>query len=318
MASLLRNLLRPLVRRLFVLRGWAMERHEAWLKSRRQEKLKLDPSSVTFCDRQGRKRASGRGFRCHQGVAVLLAVGASNLANECDPNGKLQPRRGVYNFNFLDGKCYVARDPLLGTTLDRSNVLTRIGDIMVARKMYDRVLLVPVAHGGTFVKEWAPGGRMCPRLIEAIRQLRLAGIHLTHILWQQGEAEANLSCGENIAAEWMEEFHKIANIIRNEHVDAPIYVAQATICHGGRSEIIRGAQMAVVRPEQGIFAGPDLDVLGAKYRWDGCHFSVSGMDKAADLWLEAIAASKVIAIRGAHRCTLRINLTDAHSRLSLS
>jgi hypothetical protein len=304
--SLLRNLLRPLVRRLFALRGramgryWAlrgraMERYLAWQERRRQKpewELKLDPSSVTFRDRQGRRRAFRRSFKRQPGVAVILAVGASNLANEGDPDGKFQARRGVYNFNFFDGKCYVAQDPLLGATIDRSNVLTRLGDRMIARKTYDRVLLVPVAHGGTFVKEWAPGGRMCPRLIEAIRQLRFAGIRVTHILWQQGEAEANLSYGGNIAAEWMEEFQKIANIIRNEQVAAPIYVAQATICHGGRSEVIRGAQMAVVRPEQGIFAGPDLDVLGAEHRWDGCHFSVSGMEKAADLWLEAIAASK--------------------------
>jgi hypothetical protein len=268
--SLLRKLLRPLVRRLFALRGRATQRYwqrqesrRQWQESRRQWELKLDPSSVTFRDRRGRKRAHRRLFKRQPGVAVILAAGQSNLANECDPDGKFQPRRGVYNFNFFDGKCYVARDPLLGATIDRSNVLTRLGDRMVARKMYDRVLLV-----------------------------RLAGIRATHILWQQGEAEANLSCGENIAAEWMEEFQKIATMIRNEKVDAPIYVAQATICHGGRSEIIRGAQVAVVRPEQGIFAGPDLDVLGAEHRWDGCHFSVSGMEKAADLWLEAIAASK--------------------------
>jgi hypothetical protein len=293
--SFLRSLLRP-----------SVHRYRAARVRRAQWKIRLDPSQVTFRDNSNRVEVSRGLFRRKRRVAVVLAIGASNIANEGDPQGCFTPARGVYNFNFLDGKCYVAKDPLLGATIDRSNVLTRLGDRMVACGLYDQVLLVPIGYGGTYIVEWAPDGRMHPRLIEALKMLRRARIRPTHILWQQGEAEGNRPCNESDVTSWIENFAKITDIIRARGIKAPIYVAQCTICHGSPCQSIRRAQAAVNRPEHGIFAGPDLDTIGIDQRWDGCHFSASGMDSAASLWFEAIASSDQIAqqtkkTNGVHR-----------------
>ena len=110
----------------------------------------FDPSNVTFRETTGRTEIPVQTFRRERGLAVILAIGASNLGNEGDPEGLFEPAHGVYNFNFLNGKCYVAMDPLLGTTLDRGNVLTRLGARLVSLGFYQRVLLIPVAHGGTY------------------------------------------------------------------------------------------------------------------------------------------------------------------------
>jgi Carbohydrate esterase, sialic acid-specific acetylesterase len=284
-AAFFRNLLRPLVHRFFAVHA---HYHQIYL----QWAMRLDPSGVTFTTIDRKTEVPHHIFQGSQSdTAVILAIGASNIANEGDPGGLFAPVRGVYNFNFLNGRCYVAKDPLLGATMDRSNVLTRVGDRLVASGLYDRVLLVPIACGGTFISEWAPGGRMHPRIRKALWTLRRAGIRSTHILWQQGEAEANQPCTEPDGSLWSANFTKIASAIRSHGVDAPIYVAQSTICRGERSELIRNAQRAVVRPDDGVFSGPDLDLIGVDRRWDGCHFSVSGMESAADLWLEAVMAS---------------------------
>ena len=99
-----------------------------------------------------------------------------------------QAKSSVYNFNFFDGKVYAAKDPLLGSSHDRSNLMTRLGDLLVERGNYQTVLLVPIAHGGTFISEWSPAGRMFPRIRATIERLRSQQTRITHILWQQGEA----------------------------------------------------------------------------------------------------------------------------------
>ena len=247
---------------------------------------RLDPGQVTFRNTSGRTRVDHRQFGSAPRLAVILALGASNIANEGDPNGLIAPQSGVYNFNFFDGHCYVAKDPLLGATLSRGNLLTRLGDLLVQRGAYDRVLLIPIAYGGTYAAEWAPSGRMHPRLRRALRLLQRRNITVTHVLWQEGEAEAAMPNPDS--GDWARHFFKIAATIRSTFAQAKIYVAQCTICRNAPNEIIRMAQRSVLRTEENILAGPDLDVIGLNQRWDQCHFSTTGLDKAARLWLERL------------------------------
>lgn len=219
--------------------------------------------------------------------AVILGLGQSNIANECDPGALYEAKGEVYNFNYFDGKYYRARDPLLGASHDRSNVLTRLGDLLVERGNYQSVVLVPVAHGGTFVSEWSPTGRMFPRLKWALDRLREKKEKITHIVWQQGEAEA--ADGGANPAEWARHFTSMVSAIRAAGVQAPIYVAQCTICCNDPNERIRSAQRSVVDPPSGILPGPDIDQIGRDERYDGCHLSAVGLRHAAELWYAALS-----------------------------
>jgi hypothetical protein len=80
--------------------------------------------------------------------------------------------------------------------------------------------------------------------------------------------------------------------LRSLGVTAPLFVAQSTICCGPRNDVIREAQRSVIDPAQAIFPGPDTDALGFEHRWDDCHFSTSGLRRAAELWLEALTAPR--------------------------
>ncbi len=254
----------------------------------RQYRHAVDEGRVSFHSTAGRVRVPAALFARHPRTAVILGAGQSNLANECDPHGHYRPGDGVFNFNFLDGRCYVAQDPLLGSTGDRANLMTRLGDRLVRAGAFDRVLLVSIAHGGTYVAEWAPGGRMNLRLMLTLELLFAAGLEITHILWQQGEAEA-ASSGDPVA--WSGAFHAIVEAVRRRGVTAPIYVAQCTVCCSGPNETVRAAQRSVVDPRGGVLAGPDLDVIGVDDRWDGCHLSARGLDKAAELWHQTLTGA---------------------------
>jgi hypothetical protein len=248
----------------------------------------LDPDGGSFRDTTGRVVAERRLFAPTPRLAVILSFGQSNIANECDPDGCYIPGPGVYNFNLFDSQCYEARDPLLGATGDRSNFTTRLGDLLVRRDVYDRVLLVPIAYGGSYMAEWAADGRMFPRLTQTLIRLQRAGISVTHALWQQGEAEGALPNADGPA--WVGHFQEMLAALRQYAVSAPVLVAQCTVCCSAPNERIRTAQRAVIAPSAGVFAGADVDIIGPDERWDGCHFSTAGLEKAAELWFSVVCA----------------------------
>ena len=262
------------------------QRISFWMASGGEDLDLIDPTHLSFRKVSGRAVVSPALFSANQATAVILAIGQSNIANECDPCARRKPEGEVFNFNFFDGRCYEACDPLLGASLDRSNVLTRVGELLVKRGRYRRILLVPIAHGGTFAREWAPGGRMFPRLEWTLKQLRERNIAITHIAWQQGESEAAEPDPKPL--EWIDRLRAMIDAIRVTGVDALIYVAQCTICRSDPSEQIRAAQRQLVDPSAGILPGPDLDLIGLDERYDGCHFSGVGLDRAAAMWCDAL------------------------------
>ncbi len=220
----------------------------------------------------------------HQGrTAVLLIFGQSNGANS--GSAPFTPTRRVLNFNLFDGRCYVAKDPLLGCTEQQGNFASRLGEKLIAGGHFDTVVLAPISVGGSRIEEWTTGGARHRRLQIAIQRAKDLGLTFTHLLWHQGESDANdRPDGKQYARCFMD----IVDALRRYGVEAPIYVAQATVCESGPNEAIRAAQQSVVDPARGIYAGPDTDRLGAEYRFDGCHMNEAGLVRHAELWLDVL------------------------------
>jgi hypothetical protein len=216
--------------------------------------------------------------------AVLLTGGQSNAANYGQM--PITPREGVFNFDWFDGQCYRARDPLLGPDGNGGSVWTRLGDLLVARGDYEQVLIAPVAVGGSALRRWIPGGDLHVRLVETKRRLDAVGVHVTHVLWHQGERDAELATPGDV---YTEEFGKLVASLRELGIDAPVYPAVASACGGPGSEAIRTAQRGLPLRFAGVKAGPDTDALAnLTYRYDACHFSDAGLDAHARLWLDAV------------------------------
>ena len=257
-----------------------------WFTSGGQDLDVVDPYHFSFRKTAGRRKVSDAVLAASPVTAIILGIGQSNIANEGEACALYVAKREVYNFNFFDGNCYEARDPLLGASHDRSNVLTRVGDLLVERGNYQRVVLIPIAHGGTFVSEWSPTGRMFPRLQWTLERLRDQQIKITHIAWQQGEAEA--AQHNPNPEDWVRHFLAMVDAIRAAGAEAPIYVAQSTICCNDPNAQIQTAQRQVVNPTAGILSGPDIDLIGRDERYDGCHLSAAGLRHAAELWYGAL------------------------------
>jgi hypothetical protein len=221
------------------------------------------------------KSADGR-------VAVLLIAGQSMVTNDMDV--KAVASNGVVNLNVYDGKCYAAADPLLGTSGFGGNVMTRVGSALMQTGRHDQVVLVPVAIGGTYARQWTPYGTLHRRLLVAIERARRAGLRITHVLWDQGQADIAIANSEL----YRRQIEDIWLSLRQYGVYAPILVARSSRC-GNDNPNISTAQTQLADPRRGIFAGADTNAIGDDERHDGCHLGAAGAERLAADWARAIA-----------------------------
>ena len=89
---------------------------------------------------------------------------------------------------IFSGRCYAAADPLLGTDNGGGNVWTLVGNELVRQKLFDTVVLVTIAVSGSYIGQWAPGGRLHAHLMEAVNSIG-PGLAFTHVFVQQGESD---------------------------------------------------------------------------------------------------------------------------------
>jgi len=217
---------------------------------------------------------------------IALVFGQSNAGNGGETRGL--PHPGV--FEFHRGRIYEARDPLLGATGDGGSIWLRLAAKAIESGAYDTVVLVPFAVGTADMASFAPGGSLNDALLAVLASAREHGLVFTHLLWEQGEADAIARTSGNV---YRERFGAMLASIRGLGVDAPIYVARATRCAKVHpSDELRNAQDALANPVAGVLAGPDLDTLGLAERYDGCHFSSEGLERAAELWLAVLGPPK--------------------------
>jgi hypothetical protein len=230
---------------------------------------------------------------------VIVTLGQSNAANT--GSAKYASTRGALNFNLYDGRCYLAADPLLGASNDGGNFATRLADTLIARGVADRVILAPIAMGGTSVEQWAYEGLFNRRIRALIRRLHDARLPTHYILWHQGEGNpGTLDVG---GRQYRKNLLEVVHTFRQYGIAAPFFIALATRCgaphpHG---DVIRSGQRGAVNAQIGTFLGPDTDSIGNEHRHDYCHMNESGLELHAKGWADAITRHWLEAGRaGAH------------------
>jgi hypothetical protein len=255
---------------------------------------RLDQNWQSFRDTTGKQRSPSTIDGERDLTAVIIIIGQSNAANH--GAGCYVAEHRVDNFNLYDGSCYHAADPLLGASGDEGNFATRLGDKLIDAGLYDRVILAPIAMGGTTVEQWADEGMFNRRILALIKRLYDAGLPTDFILWHQGEG--NPGMGDADGRQYRKNLLEVVATFRRYGVNAPFFVALATRCGDAphpNAVNIRAGQKSAVDSIAGIYPGPDTDTIGIEHRWDKCHFSETGLDLAASLWFNSIADFRLAA-----------------------
>ena len=226
-------------------------------------------------------------------TAVVLVVGQSNVANQGEA---LQMTAfGDRVTGFFDGACSVAASPLLGATGTGGESLTPMADALIHSGRYDRVVLVPVAVGGSEIERWEKGDltNMLLRAVDRTEQ----SFKLTHMIWNQGESDGAVS-----AEDYTKSFRVVLAALRAHGLTAPVFVSVATRCtilnpgwEAGNP--VARAQLALPDPGAGLYPGPDTDALiPAEERMDrDCHFKAAGQAHFGELLARALLAGPATA-----------------------
>lgn len=224
---------------------------------------------------------------------IALIFGQSNAANYGQT--PYTPKDSLSIFNFFDSNLSIAKDPLKGATGSKGSVWTHLADTLISGGYYDKVILVPIAVGGSSIECWS-SGNCSKKLIETLALLDNQNIKLTHIFWHQGETDNLLDTPKEVYNNRMK---SILNTIKYYNQDAPIYISLASYHPSaikkpfGVDENIREAQRNLIDENNGVLLGPDTDTLiHAIHRYDGVHFSEYGLKSYAKLWLDAIVNSR--------------------------
>ncbi len=217
-------------------------------------------------------------------LMVALTFGQSNSANY----GETRYSSTENVFNYFRGKIYLAKDPLLGADGINGSVWTRLGDKLIKKKLYQNIIFVPIGVGGSSIAQWSPGGNLHKRLLHNIRHVKRSGLKFTHLLWHQGESDAYpLRTPKN---EYKYHFKKIIKSIREEGVEAPIYISIASNSKLNGNNEVATAQKELVNNID-ILLGPNTDKLGPTYRYDGVHFTTEGLEKFSNSWVKILSSN---------------------------
>ncbi|WP_276504719.1 sialate O-acetylesterase [Terrimonas pollutisoli] len=220
---------------------------------------------------------------------IALTFGQSNAGNY---GQRAYTPRNANVYNYYKGKLYTAKDPLFGATrsVGGGSVWSQLGDMLIDSGLYSKVIIIPIAVGGSSIERWATGDCF-DKLQQTLNYLDSQHIRLTHIFWHQGETDNILNTS---TAKYKEQLGAILQTIRKTQ-SADLYISLASFYSGsvtkplGIDSAIRKAQQEFINENKTVLEGPDTDTLiHAIHRYDSVHFSDFGIKAFARLWLQAI------------------------------
>lgn len=231
---------------------------------------------------------------------VLIIDGQSLMGAEAPTAYTPTNGTAIDNLNPFDGSVYAWADQPLGSTWVSSSVSgsgvghigARIADKFISGGQFDRVIIVPIAVGGSLIADHATGA-LVNNLCAAHKRIVARGFgpqtNVTEgILFGQGEADT-------VAGTSQANYTTAANtVIANVQAcgfSGRFFINTESWSGGTTSANVTNAQAAVVNNTT-VFAGGNLDTLNATNRLtDNTHLNDTGMSSAATLIYNAMHAS---------------------------
>ena len=244
---------------------------------------------------------------------VFIIAGQSNAGNY----GSEKQVTETQKVAAFDGRqWHVANDPQKGAGGAGGSFMPAFGDAMV-RHFGVPIGLVPVAAGGTSVREWLPkgvpfaqltttgngvvkkgdgyesSGSLFNKLTQPMKSLGIAGFRA--VLWHQGESDAGQARGgapadrQITGAQYTAFMEQLIRRSRNAAAWPVPWFTAITTYHketDASDDEFRTAMQDLWR--KGLsWPGPDTDTLKGDLR-AGVHFNGKGLKKHGELWAEKV------------------------------
>lgn len=196
--------------------------------------------------------------------------------------------------NIYDGAIYAGADPVLGASdapnVGYSSMVMRFADRLITQGRATRVIMVPIAIGGTpwAIYEPTADGSLFTRVRCAIRRLAALGLEPDAIITARGATDAGLGTS---AASMKTSVWAWADGIRDLGCTAPIYLGKFSGA-GVTSNAIRTAMDNALDAGRNIVEGYDgdtyLTIAGGYRLADTVHLSDTGLTKSGNDWADLV------------------------------
>lgn len=227
---------------------------------------------------------------------VWISVGQSINSNSVPTPRTPVNATVVQQVNLYDSTVYRAVDPLVGTGFTSGgNYNTYLGDKLVADGKFARVILFPIALGGSTALDWSPSGVLNQRARVACWTIRRMGwignVNVKFgIGYDDGQTDANIVGTSQ--ANWQARYQAFRDSMTGYGCNFDTFVAISTRQSNATNATIQAAQAAVVDGVK-TFTGANTDGLtatGSNLQGDGTHLSDAGASNNANLWATIIEA----------------------------
>ncbi|MET4210534.1 sialate O-acetylesterase [Bradyrhizobium sp. LA2.1] len=231
---------------------------------------------------------------------ILITAGDSNMASVGPSAYSVVNTSTNDNLNVYNGAIYGSSDPMLSATYfpayGSGGISAQVADKFITAGTFDRVIVVPLAVGGSTAAMWAAGGALYNRIPVAMARLAARGITPSTtnctfaLLFQIGANDTG--AGTSQASFQASITQSIARAL-GAGFSGRIFIPQYSRLSGGTSATIRAAQSALI-DNVTIFDGGDIDAItatGSNLQADSTHFSTSGQTAVATQYKTKMTAT---------------------------
>ena len=219
---------------------------------------------------------------CPENPMTIATFGQSNSANSMTEKSDVEITSNLYQYDWKSQSCYLYKEPLLGASGTKGNVITYTA-IKMANNSSKPIVIIPFGVGGTSVLEWAYGDLSHQYQI-VMKRIKESGLSPMIFLWHQGESDSNLPEDAYYYA-----LRKIVESTFNSFPQSSFGIALATRCGNKPWNPVRSAQARISQDLPNTFISADSDkITGLDKRPDNCHFSAKGASELGNLYYESI------------------------------
>ncbi len=208
-------------------------------------------------------------------TAVFFTFGQSNSANYAERSFDNVDARII---NYFRGKCYIAKDPLLGAMGSRGSTWIPMSEKLLADGTYTQIIIVASGIGGVKVEE-INRDEEAHGIVKGALISASANYQITDFLYHQGESNKY-----STESQYTIELRTMINWTTSFSPTARFFVSVASLCHSDPYLQVQNAQRAVVN-NVSIFQGPDTDSIAPmSFRYDGCHLGIISQQLVGEEW----------------------------------
>jgi len=230
-------------------------------------------------------------------TAIVIVDGQSEHATSNGVAAYTTVNAQAHQLNIYNGGIYDGLDPVLGASyapgVGESSPVMRIADRIITGGKKTRVIMVPIAMGGTpwAIYDPAATGSLFTRFRTAYRRLAAIGLAPDFILSARGATDNTLATSR---ASVRASANSWVTGVRALGCTAPIYIGKFTMASGATSANVQNGIADAISDNSGnnVFAGYDGDtnatVAGGYRLADQTHLSATGLTLVANGWADII------------------------------